>query len=388
MSLIAIVRHVNIAMWWQKTVLSRRRNAYQGTSVPIFQRVRKFMANSSDRSFFRHPMGRLGLFMAALFALWFGGWFVFASFADGKIAEVLQSVKDRGINIDCKNREIRGFPFRIGVHCDDLDVAHKRDVFRIKTGEVRTAAQLYAPGELIAEVDGPFQSWPNGRELNANWSIMRLFLDANFSGGFDLASLTFSDLTSTLSRFNFGVAKGAVHFRPTPLPQDASDQSPVSLDGAVSLSDLSAQLPNLNVPPATFEADGTLMDGYQDLVERRRPLRSVIRDGAKFEIRNLALSLPDGGRLAFAGPLEVDSDGLLTGKIRVGVAKPESVSNWAGAIDPRLTQYVALIAQGVAGMGQPAQFGSAEIPSIVITLDRGQARMGFIQLGDPIPPLF
>ena len=46
------------------------------------------------------------------------------------------------------------------------------------------------------------------------------------------------------------------------------------------------------------------MDGYQDLVERRRPLRSVIRDGAKFEIRNLALSLPDGGRLAFAGPLE------------------------------------------------------------------------------------
>lgn len=344
------------------------------------------MAKNSDRSFFRHAMGKFGLFIAALFALWFGGWFAFASYADGEIAKVIRSVSDRGIEIACQNREMRGFPFRIGVHCDTLDVAHKRDVFRIKSGAVRTAAQLYAPGEMIAEIDGPFKTWPNGRELDANWSNMRLFLDANFSGGFDLASLTFSDFVSSLDQFKIDVGKGAVHFRPT--PQAGEGSKGVSLDGAANLSNLAARLPGVTIPPAGFEVDATLEEGYQDLVVRRRPLRAVIRDGAMFEFRNLALSLPDGGRLAFAGPLEIGSDGLLSGKIRVGVSKPESVSRWAGAIDPRLAQMVGLIAQGVAGMGKPTRFGTVEVPSIIITIDRGQARMGFIQLGDPIAPLF
>ena len=345
------------------------------------------MTQATQRSFLSHPMGKFGLVIFALFGLWFGGWYAFASYADGKIGEAIENVSGRGINVDCSNRAMRGFPFRIGVHCDALNVAHKRDVFRMELGAVRTAAQLYAPGELVAELEGPFKTWPNGRELNADWSAMRLFLDAKLSGGFDLASLNFSDLTASINTAAMKISTGAVHFRPTPSDSDQPDQTP-SLDGALNLANLSATLPGLTIPDATLDADGTLVEGYQDLIVRRRPFRSVMKDGAEFDIRNLSLSLPDGGRLAFAGPLDIDGDGLLSGKIEVGVAKPDSVAKWAGQINPKLAQQVAYITQAVAGMGKPAKFGGAEMRSITLTINKGQVSLGFLQLPERIPPLF
>ena len=346
------------------------------------------MADKANRSFIAHQMGKFGLLIVVLFGLWFGGWYAFANFADGKIAGVLDGAGERGVNVDCTNRAIRGFPFRIGVHCDALTVAHKRDIYRMEVGAIRTAAQLYAPGELIAEVDGPFKIWPNGRELNADWSAMRFFLDANLTGGFELASLNFSDLTSSIGAAALKVTTGTVHFRPTPQAESEAEDTPKSLDGALNLTNFSADLPRLTVPDATLEVDGTLVEGYQDLIVRRRPFRSVMRDGAEFEIRNLALAMPDGGRLAFSGPLEIDTDGLLSGKINVGVNKPDSVAAWADKINPQLGQQVGMITQAVAGMGKPANFGGQELRSIALIIKRGQVSLGFIQLPERIPPLF
>jgi hypothetical protein len=49
---------------------------------------------------------------------------------------------------------------------------------------------------------------------------------------------------------------------------------------------------------------------------------------------------------------------------------------------------VGLVAQAVAGMGTSAKFGDIELRSIVLTIDRGMVKLGFIQLPDKIPPLF
>ncbi len=346
------------------------------------------MTQTSKRSFLAHPMGKWGLFMLFLFALWFAGWYAFANFAHDKIGEALEDAGQQGINVDCANLQMRGFPFRIGVYCDSLNIAGKGDALQLEIGAVRTAAQLYAPGELVAELDGPFKTGLNNGELAANWSAMRLFLDVNFSGGFDLASLTFSNLSTSLNKADLKVADGAVHFRPTPQTDGAEDAEPVSLDGALKLTNLSAALPKLTIPDATIEIDGTLVDGYRDLVVGGREFSSVMQDGAEFEIRNLALSLPDGGRLAFSGPLSIGEDGLLSGEINVGVANPPSVARWAGEINPQLAQQIGLITQAVAGMGKPAKIGGADINSITLKIEQGIVRLGFIQFPDPIPPMF
>ena len=156
----------------------------------------------------------------------------------------------------------------------------------------------------------------------------------------------------------------------------------------LTLFSFSADLPRLAIPDASLEIDGTLVDGYEALIVRRRPFRQVMKDGAVFEIRNLALVMPDGGRLAFSGPVEIDSDGLVSGQINVGVNNPESVAEWAGKINHRLKQQVGMITQAVAGMGKAASFGGQELRSITLTIKRGQVSLGFIQLPERIPPLF
>ena len=324
-----------------------------------------------DRSLFSHPMAKWGLFMGFLFALWFGGWFAFARFADNKIAEQIAAVSQKGVIIECQNRDITGFPFRIGVYCEDLNISHKRDVFRFEFGELTTAAQLYAPGKLVAELAGPFKTWRGTQEITAKWDLMRLFLDANLTGGFELASLNLDAFAGQVANSSIDFKKGTLHFRPTPKAEDAADIDPISMDGALSLGNLSLSNPKLEIPPASLSVDASLVDGYTDLITKGQKFASVVRDGADIEVRSLLLSLPEGGKLAFSGPLNIDENGLVSGKVKIGIADPKALGEWASKVNPQLQQAVAGIGQAVAGMGKADTIGGQELRTIVVTLNKG-----------------
>ena len=336
------------------------------------------------RSFFSHGMAKWGLFMVLLFVVWFAGWFVFARYADGIVKEQMELSSQRGISIECDNQAMRGFPFRIGLHCDDLNVVHNRDVFRFELGALRTAAQLYAPGELIAEIDGPFRTWQGSQEISAKWKLMRLFLDAKLSGGFELASLNFTELKADLINSNIGVESGSVHFRPSPV---AESQQPGSLDGALDLNKLSLSIPGLDMPQANVYIDATLEGGYADLVEKQMLLRNVVRDGARFDVRSVMLSALDGGRLAISGPIEIDAKGYVNGNVRIGIAEPKKLGAWIAKIDPKIEQMVTGLASAISAAGQPAMIAGQEFRSIDVSIKRGKIKLGFIHLGK-IPPLF
>ncbi len=338
------------------------------------------MTKPENKSMFRHGMAKWGLFMGMLFVVWFGGWFVFANFADGKIGETLSLMKDRGIDLRCDNRQIKGFPFRIGVNCDQVSIGNAREAFQLKGGALRTTAILYAPGELIAELDGPFKAWPGGGEITANWELMRLFADVNFSGGFERVSLNYSkfDVRTKLAKLSIG--KGGLHLRPTPGEE-------ASLDIAGNATDLTALAePFLQVPKASLSVDVMLKDGYSKLVSQRRPLQQVLREGVNLVLRSGELKVAEGGRIVLSGPLELHPDGTLSGEISIGVSNTESLIAWAGKVDPQFQQVVAVIGQAVAGMGKKTKFGNEELSSISVQIKRGIVRLGFIQLAR-IPPL-
>lgn len=342
---------------------------------------------SSSKSLFSHGMAKWGLFMGLLFVVWFGGWFVFASWADGKVGETIVRLKDRGSEIDCQNRDMRGFPFRIGVHCEQLRVFDRRGDLVVESGALRTAAQLYAPGKMVAELDGPFTAYPRGIETKAIWTQMRAFVDGNFSGGFDLASLNFAGLDATIGRARTQISQGAVHARPTPEDAAKNRLAQSGLDLAINLTDAKTTAPNgLAIPSATLRLDAVLENGYRNLVLGRMPLRSLVSQGFEVEFRNVDLTTGDGGRLALSGPLQLHEDGTVSGDVAIGVDNPKAVGAWAGKINPRLTRYVASIGQAVAGMGRPAKFGGTDLRAITVKIRRGEIKLGFIKLGE-IPPL-
>ena len=270
---------------------------------------------------------------------------------------------------------------------NDLNISHKRDVFRFELGELSTTAQLYAPGKFIAELAGPFKTWRGTQEITAKWDQMRVFLDANLTGGFELASLNLGAFSGEVASSAININSGALHFRPTPKAEDAVETETISMDGALSLDNLSLSNPRIVIPPASLSIDASLVDGYTDLITRGKRFSSIMRDGADINVRSLLLSIPEGGKLAFSGPVNIDENGLVSGKVKIGIADPKALGAWASKVNPQLQQAVAGIGQAVAGMGKADTIGGQELRTIVVTLNKGVAKLGFIQLMQ-IPPLF
>lgn len=339
------------------------------------------MSAAKEKTFWQHGMAKWGLFMGVIFALWFGGWFAFAHYVDGKLGEGIKQAEADGLKIGCENRDVIGFPFRIGVECDQTFITTKRDAFRLEAGALKTAAQLYAPGKMVAELSSPFRTWAGTEQVVGNWENLRLFANANFSGGFELVSLTSKALDLTAAGNTIKFAEGGVHLRPTP--------SQISnLDLALNTRGLSgtfAAAPNL--PPLDMVVDAQLTDGYQQLILGRKPFRQMLREGLEAQIRSAVFTMEGDGQFAVAGPLSVHEDGTLSGKLRLGIANPDAVKTWVSQINPQLASVVGNLAQAVNGMGAATKFGTQDIPSIEVTITRGEAKLGFITLGK-IPPIF
>ncbi|MEE9315434.1 MAG: DUF2125 domain-containing protein [Rhizobiaceae bacterium] len=333
-----------------------------------------------EKSFFAHSMAKWGLFLVFLFGLWFAGWFMFARFADGKIGETLAMLESRGVNVDCDKRAIKGFPFRIGVHCDGVRVSDPNNNLNFESGALRTTAILYAPGEMIAELDSPMKFSPGGQETTATWKTMRVFADATFSGGFDLISFTYSDLDLQSFMTKLTVGEGGLHLRPS--VKNAAD---LDIAGNANDTQLVAGT-KLNTPPASFNFDAVVDEGYSKFITERRSLGQVLIEGLSVTLRSGVLKVADGGQLALAGPLELHRDGTVSGNIRIGITKPEAVAAWAGKVNPQLQQIIAGVGQAIAGMGKKSKFSGQEMPSITVKIKHGVARLGFIQLGK-IPSL-
>ena len=321
--------------------------------------------------------------LIAVLALWCGGWFAGSWWANGKIGELIEVQRQRGVEIDCADRAMRGFPFNMGVGCDSVTI-RQLDGSRIDLGAVRTAASLTAPGEASVEIDGPLTVPAGSNTLEANWKKMEAFADATFDGGFDLTSFAFDTLTARSGEITAGVNTGTGFLR----PQKSNDaESSDNLEATVSLGDVTADVPGtVTLPPFSIELDAMLEGGYRDLVEQRLSAAEIINDGAQGEIRRLKLDLPDGGKLVLGGPLQLDENGILSGTVTIGLINPEAVMAWARSISPALDQPVSLLAQSVAGMGAPTVLGDEKVRAIELTIDRGEVRLGFIKLLD-LPPL-
>ena len=343
------------------------------------------MSQSEFRSFLSHGMAKWGLFIVALFALWFAGWFIAADYADDKVTETLEQLDRQGIKIACANQDIRGFPFRLGLHCASVDVVDARSGTKLTSGGLNTAAQLYAPGKMIGELDGPLSLVQTGQAVAASWSRMRVFLDANFEGGFDIASLNFADLDAQVEGHLLRVEEGSLHLRPA--PEDQENAAAKALDLAVDLKQVEQKGSFSNaLPKLSFYLDAQLEEGYRDLVVARLPIDAVLRDGASGLVRSLSVSVADGGKLAINGPLQLGPDGLLSGDLQIGMANPETVAKAFSAVDPVISDFLLNLGNALNMMGKPAQFGGEEIRAVPVKIERGEVKLGFIRIGT-IPPI-
>ena len=349
--------------------------------------------------------------IVAVIALYAGAWAYLASRLDNAAATAIARAEAGGTAIACEGRDVRGFPFRLGLHCDATG-AVLADGTEAEAGAFRSAAQIYAPGLVVSELDGPLALDGPAGLVQASWDVARASTRLGTQRLND-GRLAVTNIDAVLDakpdpnggplRARIGTLNAFV--RPNgedvdvALRVDALDPAPVN---------------GRDAPPVDLNVDATVTDAAGALAYGA-PAPQSLR-GRAVRLRAADVTIAGGGRLGASGEVSVDADGLPSGTLDVAFSDLAATADALAALAPEyegaIRSVAGLLGGGGGGGGLLAGFlggGSSDAPEpkgtdradeadraggtdragetrVTITLDRGQARLGIIPLGS-VPPL-
>ncbi|MBP1852179.1 DUF2125 domain-containing protein [Rhizobium halophytocola] len=272
------------------------------------------MAQQAQTSKTSRKILLLGLAIVAVCVVYSGAWYVAATTLQGRLERIFKDQNPWRANVTCENQDLRGYPFRIGVFCDTLSFDDPKRGISGTFGALRSAAQVYAPGHIIWELDGPGQvRTTNGELISLEWS--------------DLRSSVVTGLTAIKRSSVEAKQFHATMTPPTGLPM-AEVRSPSiethvrangdDLDYAAIGRDIELSLDGgkFTLPLFSASVDMTLAD-RADLMGFRGGETDL--HGLKTEIRKVAIALGEKQEISASGPLSVDDKGRLSGNLRLEI---------------------------------------------------------------------
>lgn len=337
----------------------------------------------------RHRMIRVGALAVAVLAIglgWNFAWQRGAAFIDGRLAELIARSNDAGREFECTGRRIEGYPFRIGVFCDAVSLYDGNNDIRLDTGALRSAAQFYKPGQLIAEIDAPLAATlPDGTRLAADWRILRSSIRASLGGLARLSAETGElRLSDAAGGFIADVAKAELHLRPSGDSTGSGGQDN-SLDLAFDAGGFALSrrgLPDLTM--SRIAVDLRLDDIVEHLQPGFMPQAHLHEYGLTGLIRSAQLEPEGGGRIEVSGPFRIDPDGRMSAQATVGARDFAALTAFFGKAFPGSPETMERLEQAAMFL---AAMGSAGRRSLTLTIERGVVRAGPIRIGE-IEPLF
>jgi hypothetical protein len=303
---------------------------------------------------YRRRFGWLTAFIVLLFGGYSAGWFYVADMLETRAGDAIQGFSRNGRAAECSDMKAEGFPFRIGLWCDSVRYEDAR--FAVAADSFRSAAQVYDPFHVVAELDSPATlDLPVVGPVEAAWDNLRASVNADFDFP-QRASFELRGLKAALDRHqtSLEVKAGEAHMR-----RNGDD-----LDVALSFSGALAtgQRALANLPPLDGALDLTLNDGVRIALQGGGSPR-----GWSGTIRTLSISAgPDTG-LTLSGPIAVDEQGLVNANLMIGIRNPAGISSILQAVFPKAGNLSSL-----------AALGDTQLP---LTIVNGHASLSFISLG-------
>jgi hypothetical protein len=307
----------------------------------------------------------------AAVAAYSGGWFYVGGIVEENVDETVRRTSEAGGEASCSNREARGYPFRIGLFCDDVSFTDPQATIEVTGRGLRTAAQVYNPFKVVGELDAlklQLAESPAGIAWAAN--------DIRFSAVLgqplpERASVTVRDI-SIDSAPDSGRGT-AIATAPTGEAHMRSREG--DLDVAIEASDLRLVpqgIPEGVVLSRVF-ADLTVEDGVRLAETRPDSLR-----GTSVVVRSASAMLGDDAGVTISGPVAVDLEGLVDARLEIEMRNPAKLAEALSAALPRHADQIRTAMAGFAMLGDGA--------SLPLTIDKGRARIAFVTLGQ-LPPL-
>ncbi len=318
----------------------------------------------------------LGAGIVLVIALYTGAWFYAASTLKNTVLTAIGPGNTAGVSGQCADIDFRGFPFRIGLYCAKVDVDDNVNGVSASFGALRSAAQVYAPGHIVWELDSPAEiRTAHGLSINAEWANLQSSLTTKLKG-IDRSSTIIDGLKSTTvssatgQTITFDAAHTELHLR----------QNGADLDGAISMTDAQAVIKDWPqvFPKLSTSADVTLAGkaGMIDGSDRKGLY------GASGELRKLVADIGDGKVMTVSGPFSFDDEGYLTGQFKLQI---EDLSAWRDSIKQTFPDIAKTV--DTAAKLLKALAGGGSTVSVDLVVQRGNATVsGFIPLGQ-IPPI-
>lgn len=301
-------------------------------------------------------------------AAYSAGWFYVAGQIDARAETTLAALNRDGVEVTCANSTVRGYPFRIGIYCDEVAFADAAQGVAFSAGEFRSAGQIYDPRFLIGELDGPARltAGPGLPPLELGWEILRASvrlatpLPERVSVESRDVSVRAADTAPIAS-----IEDIEAHMRP-----NGSD-----LDLALRFASLvldSALVQGRQVPALSGDADLAIEDGAALAASGARSLR-----GLSGTIRNVRL-VAGNASISLSGPFAVDEQGLVDAQLQLSAENPQKLAALLGEALPEFAGQIESAFSGVAALG--------DAPSLPLTIARSRVSIAFLDLGE-LPPL-
>lgn len=327
-------------------------------------------------------MRRRLVFLMLFVILVVAGWSVFWFYAAGEVQRrldiAIDDIATRGTRIVCGDRTIGGFPFRMEVTCDKVDVM-TAGAERVTAGAVRAVALIYNPRHIIIEADAPFsaQIMPIAATVSGNWSLAHSSLIFD-KGAVSALAVSIENPDFALSgRFRDQTAtagKAELHVRRAPDQEGAADVA-VTFDG------LAAAGPFLRAQ--AFDAGALLRvpDAHDMLAGEVHPIALVgtpVRVEEAYVERGTA-------KISARGDLTVGRDGYLAGDLEITAVEPEKVAELVAPFYPPDSAIPAAFQGALTGFGRKAELDGRKAVSATLEFGGGGIRIGFIPIAQMVP---
>lgn len=276
----------------------------------------------------------------------------------------------------CPNETINGFPFRISVTCDETSYFDNTKGFFLEAGKLQSAAQAYQPGKAVVELEGPaVLTVAHTETFDVKWNSLRASVVAGFSG---------------LEKFST-IGKN-ISLVPAKAGQDSVDLDELQIHGRkVKSNDVDLALTSENVrssneswPDFDLVGNVRISDVHDKLTRDPDLLKLAKSRGLKGEIMQLDYASYEGGKLSVTGPVEIDTQGLITGKFQITASELKPLIQSLGRAIPEQKDLLSRAEDAAEILSSVSKNGQLKLP---ITVNKGKVSLGFVGIGS-LGPVF
>jgi hypothetical protein len=317
--------------------------------------------------------------VAILAAAWAGGWFWLAAWAESKVPGLLADITERGVQVDCPERDIVGFPFALRLACGEAGIADAASGTEARLAGVTGGASVFAPMTAEVTLDSPAQVasplLEEPAELRWHAAEFDVAIGMNGPRGVSFEAADFSAQLPLPEAPETAVAAADAGGSLAPSSEGGTDLG-------MTFTDLAVTTNGATLPPVSGTASGHLSVPPRDLVG------GAISLDPPLTARNIAVSLEsNGARLDAAGDVSIDAEGVVDGRLTLLIAGADALPAFIAALPPESQKIGNAVVGGLFMFGTPTTLDGEPASELTVEIERGVARVGPVEIALPRLPV-